>query len=147
MDILAKRIKYLRERLKEKDSKYTQGYVADIIGVARSTYTAYENGTKQPPMETVNKLADFFNVSVDYLLGRTDIKQSTKVTVAGKEVELSPEEYKLFEELKKHPILFHDLASDPEGKVKELLKLYKMKKILLEEDNEEYGEGFGEIED
>ena len=72
MDILGKRIKYQREKLKEQDNKYTQGYVAEIIGVARSTYTAYENGTKQPPVETINKIADLFNVSTDYLQGRTN---------------------------------------------------------------------------
>jgi len=133
------RLKKLRER-----KKLSQQQLADRLKINRSTYARYELGQTQPDFETLEKLADFFEVSTDYLLGRTDIK-STKV--AGKEVELSPEEYKLFEELKKHPILFHDLASDPEGKVKELLKLYKMKKILLEEDNEEYGEGFGELED
>jgi transcriptional regulator with XRE-family HTH domain len=72
MDIFAKRLRYLRERKKNEDSKYTQGYVADLIGVARSTYTAYENGTKQPPIETVTKIADLFNVSTDYLIGRSN---------------------------------------------------------------------------
>jgi Helix-turn-helix. len=137
--LLSKRLSLLR-----KEKKKTQQEMADYLGITRPAYTAYETGNRHPDYDTLQKIADYFDVSVDYLLGRTDIK-STKV--AGKEVELSPEEYKLFEELKKHPILFHDLASDPEGKVKELLKLYKMKKILLEEDNEEYGEGFGELED
>ncbi|WP_141432450.1 helix-turn-helix domain-containing protein [Bacillus sp. 03113] len=72
MDIFAKRLKFLREKKKKENSKYTQGYLADLIGVARVTYTAYENGTKQPPMETINKIADIFNVSTDYLSGRTD---------------------------------------------------------------------------
>lgn len=44
-------------------------------------------------------------------------------------------------------ILFHDLASDPEKKIKELFKLYKMKKMFLEEDDEEYGDGFRELVD
>lgn len=43
--------------------------------------------------------------------------------------------------------MFHDLATDPETKVKELIKLYKMKKMFLEDDKEEYGDGFGELED
>lgn len=49
--------------------------------------------------------------------------------------------------IKKAPIMFHELASDPEKKVKEPIKPYKMKKMFLEEDDEEYGEGFGELED
>ncbi len=72
MDILGKRIKQLRESKKQTDSKYTQGYIANLIGVARTTYTAYENGTKQPSLETVNKIADVFSVSTDFLQGRTN---------------------------------------------------------------------------
>lgn len=70
----SKRLKYLREKKKDKEPKWTQGYVADLIGVARPTYTAYENenNPKQPPLETVDKLADLFDVSADWLMGRTD---------------------------------------------------------------------------
>lgn len=75
MDILGKRLKYLREKMKKENSKYTQGYIANLIGVARVTYTAYENGTKQPPLETINKLADLFDVTTDFLQGRTDLAQ------------------------------------------------------------------------
>ncbi|MDO7908472.1 helix-turn-helix domain-containing protein [Paenibacillus sp. JX-17] len=71
MEIFSKRLKAERERKKSTDSKWTQGYVADVIGVARPTYTAYENGTKQPPLETLNRIADLFDVSLDYLQGRS----------------------------------------------------------------------------
>lgn len=69
-----KRLKAERELKKNSDPKWTQEYVANLIGVARPTYTAYENGTKEPPIDTINKIADTFNVSIDYLQGRTDIK-------------------------------------------------------------------------
>lgn len=131
-----------------KEKKKTQQEMADFLGITRPAYTAYERGNRQPDYEILQKLADFFEVSTDYLLGRTDNNEiNNKVTVAGQEISLSPEELKVFEELKKHPVMFHDLASDPEKKVKELIKLYKMKKMFLEEDEEEYGEGFGELED
>jgi len=70
--VFAKRLKAEREKRKAKDPKWTQGYVADLVGVARPTYTAYEAGTKQPPMETISKLADLFGVSTDYLHGKTN---------------------------------------------------------------------------
>ncbi|MFE4523989.1 helix-turn-helix domain-containing protein [Cytobacillus firmus] len=73
--MLGKRLRQLREEKKKDNSKFTQGYVAKLIGVARVTYTSYENGTKQPPIETVNKLADIFDVSTDYLQGRSDTKK------------------------------------------------------------------------
>ena len=41
---------------------------------------------------------------------------------------------------KKHPVMFNDLVCDPEN-------LYKMKKLFSEDDVEEYGDGFGELED
>lgn len=72
MNEFGKRLKFLREKKKTKDPKWTQGFVADVIGVARTTYTAYENGTKQPPLETVNKIVEVLGVSSDYLLGRID---------------------------------------------------------------------------
>lgn len=50
--------------------------MANQLGVARTTFTAYENNTKQPPIETVLKIANLFSVSTDFLLGRlSDGKQ------------------------------------------------------------------------
>lgn len=72
MPKIAKRIKYIRESLKDKDNKWTQGYVAERIGVARVTYTAYENDTKTPPPDIIINIADLFDVTADYLLGRSD---------------------------------------------------------------------------
>jgi transcriptional regulator with XRE-family HTH domain len=80
MNILGKRLRQLREEKKKENSKFTQGYVANLIGVARVTYTSYENGTKQPPIETVNKLADVFDVSTDYLQGRSDSRKAAIVS-------------------------------------------------------------------
>lgn len=77
--VFAKRLKYQREQLKKSNKKWTQKYVADKINVARVTYTAYENGTKAPPMETINKIADLFNVSTDYLLGRSEHPYLTEI--------------------------------------------------------------------
>ncbi|KGR88835.1 helix-turn-helix domain-containing protein [Lysinibacillus boronitolerans] len=74
MDVFAQRLKKCREDLKKTNPNYTQAFVANKIGVARTTYTAYENGTKIPPLDTVIIIADFFGVSSDYLLGRTNIK-------------------------------------------------------------------------
>lgn len=42
------------------------------IGVAESTISLYENNKRQPDFETLIRIADFFGVTIDYLLGRTD---------------------------------------------------------------------------
>lgn len=62
----------LGNRLKALRGERTQQQLADYLGITRPAYTAYERGTRQPDYETLQKLADFFDVSIDYLLGRTD---------------------------------------------------------------------------
>ena len=141
--MLSQRLKSARNRL-----RLTQEGLADKVNTTKSTISNYENGHSTPSNEMLVLLSDVLEVTTDYLLGKSEnIATTNKVTVAGQEINLSIEELKLFNELKKHPIMFHDLASDPEAKVKELIKLYKMKKMFLEEDIEEYGDGFGELED
>lgn len=61
-------------RLKEaRESKgYTQQDVADFLKITRAAYTNIENEKRDPDTNTLNKLADYFKVNLDYLLGRTD---------------------------------------------------------------------------
>jgi len=62
----------LPERLKEKraKSKLTQKDVADRLGITQSTYAYYESGRNEPDLETLTKIADIFETSLDYLAGR-----------------------------------------------------------------------------
>ncbi|WP_028987646.1 helix-turn-helix domain-containing protein [Thermicanus aegyptius] len=62
-----KRLKALRTK-----KKLTHQDMADFLGISRQAYGLYENGKREPDFHTLQKLADFFNVSTDYLLGRTD---------------------------------------------------------------------------
>ncbi|MGN1212556.1 MAG: helix-turn-helix domain-containing protein [Christensenellales bacterium] len=50
-----------------KDFKLTQQQLADYLGVAESTYRGYENGTSEPSIETLKKLATYYGVTLDYL--------------------------------------------------------------------------------
>lgn len=144
--MLGKRIAELR-----KNKGISQYELAERLGFSRGKLANYEQGSRQPDYETLQQIADYFEVTTDYLLGRSDNPESlNKVIVAGKEIELTPEEFKVFEELKKHSIAFHDLASDPEKKVKQLIKMYEfIQKDLKELDEKlELGEdGFGQFED
>lgn len=62
-----------KDRLKElrEDRGLTQDEMADILKVSRSQMSNYETGKYEPSIDTLIFLADFFNVSLDYLLGRT----------------------------------------------------------------------------
>ena len=56
------------------DKGYTQKQIAEQLGVSQNTYSQYEIGVLNYPIEALEKLADFYGVSVDYLLGRTNTK-------------------------------------------------------------------------
>ena len=59
------------ERLKElrKNAKLNQKQVADVLGLTVSAYGNYELGQREPNIESLCKLADYYGVSVDYLIG------------------------------------------------------------------------------
>ena len=62
-----KRIRDLRE-----DSDKTQKEIADILGTSQTMYARYERGANELPIRHLMKLADYYNVSTDFILGRTD---------------------------------------------------------------------------
>lgn len=66
------------DRLKKlrKEKNLYQKELAEHLGVSRPTVTQYESGQRKPDNETLEKIADFFSVSIDYLLGRTNEKSS-----------------------------------------------------------------------
>ena len=64
----------------------TQENVANILGVTRSTYKDYELQISIIPIKHLITLSDYFNVSIDYILGLTDIKQYNNVMDADKVV-------------------------------------------------------------
>lgn len=70
MIMIKLRIRDLRE-----DSDLTQKQIASHLICDQSLYSKYERGERDIPLALVIKLADFYRVSVDYLLGRTDIKK------------------------------------------------------------------------
>ena len=71
--ILARRLKQCR-----KEKGFTQWDVAIYCDITEKTYQNYELMTREPKLEILMKIADFFHVSLDYLTGRTDNKQVNK---------------------------------------------------------------------
>ncbi len=58
------------------EAKIPQTALADFIGVTRQAVSSYSLGTSLPDIEKFEKIADYFEVSTEYLLGRTDIKKA-----------------------------------------------------------------------
>ena len=65
----------LRIRDLREDNDLKQKNVADYLVCDQSLYSKYERGERPLPLEYAEKLADFYHVSVDYLLGRTNEKK------------------------------------------------------------------------
>ena len=63
------RIRALRE-----DNDFIQTQIADLLGVVQKTYSDYEVGKTRLPIDSIIILAKFYNVSMDYICGVTDIK-------------------------------------------------------------------------
>ena len=69
---------YSRIRDLHEDSDLTQKQVAQLLGMSQTGYSKYETGENDIPTQILLKLADFYNTSVDYLLGRTKERASVE---------------------------------------------------------------------
>lgn len=59
-------------KLLRKQNGYTQKQIASTLGISERAYQHYELGTRKPDYDGLVQLADYFDVSLDYLAGRTD---------------------------------------------------------------------------
>ena len=111
MKELGERLRRLRESV-----KLSQVKMAELLGVKQSSINRYEQGQSAPSLETLVRYADYFDVSLDYLLARTDNPQ-------GKLYEHHPKIVPGSEEMKQ----FIEMCFDPQSPLNE-----KLKQTLLE---------------
>lgn len=85
----------MQNRIKEirQEKNLSQTDIAKALGVTRQAISLYEKGDREPKLETWQKLADFFNVPVDYLLGIS--KDRSTLTID----DLNPEEQEAYERI------------------------------------------------
>ncbi|BCC50910.1 MULTISPECIES: helix-turn-helix domain-containing protein [Bacillaceae] len=101
------RLKKLREKI-----GLTQKFVAEKIGVKNNTLSSYESAKRQPDFHTLKKLADLYEVPIDYI-------------ITGNEFNNSPDEmWKEFLDPKTQ-IFFKDLKDAPEEKIEELIRFWE----------------------
>ena len=82
------RIKILREEL-----NMTQQELADKLDGAKSTVAMYEKGDRKPSMEVLLKLSEIFDCSIDYILGKSDIRNPEKTDLDKLQIGLSAKDY------------------------------------------------------
>ncbi len=68
-------MKYERIRQLREDMDLTQDNLAKKLNLTQRTYARYEANESNIPLEVLNKIADYYNVSTDYLLNRTNKKE------------------------------------------------------------------------
>ncbi|MGF7431057.1 helix-turn-helix transcriptional regulator [Thermoanaerobacterium thermosaccharolyticum] len=125
------------ERLSQlrKEKGLTQEELAKALNMTRSSLSLYEIGKRDPDTDTLKKIADFFNVSTDYLLGQTDIRnQADEITQA---VEDDPELAEFWNDLKQREdlkLLFKQTKKLSPKAIKQVMRIIK-----AIEDEEEGG--------
>lgn len=88
------------ENLKKlrKEKAISQKQLADVVSVSQQSINKYENHNIEPDISTLIKIADYFDTSVDYVIGHTDVKRRIE---AVESYDLNIEEGKLIESFRK----------------------------------------------
>ncbi|WP_213997003.1 helix-turn-helix domain-containing protein [Tepidanaerobacter syntrophicus] len=121
------RIKELRE-----EAKISQAELASMLGVTQQALSNYENGLREPDLDTINKIANYFGVSIDYLLCRTNVRNSDIIEEAIKD---DPELERIWNMLNNREevrVMFKKIADLKPADVKRILKIIE---IVEEEDS------------
>ena len=118
MEIISKRLKMLRE-----EAGLSQSKLGQLVGVPQSSIYRYEQGQSTPAPKTFRWYANYFDVSLDYIYGRTDDPHGVHYECVPKYKTGSPDMEK-----------FVEMCFDPNSKMNERLK-ETLLKILSEEDD------------
>jgi transcriptional regulator with XRE-family HTH domain len=102
--MLGKILKDLRKR-----NNITQAELANKVGVTTSAIGMYETDVRQPSYEVLCKLAEYFDVSVDYLLGRSTSKPQNTVKGENNIYDLDPAYYRILKQAQEEGISADDL--------------------------------------
>lgn len=62
------------------DSDLSQKKIGEILHISQRSYSHYETGSRNIPIEMLIRLADYYDTTIDYLVGRTDNKEPIKMT-------------------------------------------------------------------
>ncbi|KNF09325.1 putative transcriptional regulator [Gottschalkia purinilytica] len=120
-----------------KEKNISKEHIANFLNIPCQEYEKYESGKLHPSYETLKLLAEFFNVSLDYLLGKANTRNLYDNI---NEHDLTQEELQLLEKIKSDPeisILFHDLKNAPKKKIKQLLSIWDVISQKFDEMDEE----------
>ena len=73
-------MKFQRIQDLRTDADMSQRQLSEILHISQRSYSHYETGSRNIPIEMLIRLANYYDISVDYLIGRTDKKEMNKQT-------------------------------------------------------------------
>lgn len=137
--------KYIFKKLR-KEQNLTQEAIAEKLGVSKSTVAMWETGQRFPSPELYEQIADYFNVDIDYLYGRTNIRQKVHFDSDGNRMisvndsegyYLNPETAAIAQQIFEDPELrlLFDAAKD--ATPEDLQLVHNMLKALKRKENPE----------
>ncbi|WP_333594995.1 helix-turn-helix transcriptional regulator [Anaerospora hongkongensis] len=118
----------------------TQQQLADLTGLTRGRLNNYEQGTREPDLVTLQSLADFFQVTTDFLLGRTDTTGDFTAETMSKidqALDEDPELLAFWLETKKRPDLQLFLKQVKSASPKAIRQMMTIIKMIEEEESDE----------
>ena len=71
-------MKFQRIQDLRNDADLSQKQISEILHISQRSYSHYETGSRNSPIEMLIRLADYYDISLDYLVGRTDNKRLQK---------------------------------------------------------------------
>ena len=71
-------MKFQRIQDLRNDADLSQKQISEILHISQRSYSHYESGSRNIPIEMLIRLADYYDISLDYLVGRTDNKKMQK---------------------------------------------------------------------
>ena len=107
MATFAERLKSLR-----REKGWSQQRLADELDLSKSSVNMYERGEREPGFETMEAIADLFNVDMNYLYGRTDIKISDPIVLSPKKPTIPPG-FEPMPKMKKIPLIGSIACGEP----------------------------------
>ncbi|PKM61396.1 MAG: transcriptional regulator [Firmicutes bacterium HGW-Firmicutes-4] len=115
----------------------TQEEIAKSLGLSRAAYSHFENGRNEPDYETLKKISEYFHVSTDYLLGRTD--DPLPVRDVDQDLHAEHNYTKELEDFLRDNVttaMFQDYGDWTEEEKRDLLQFLKGQKALREQNKE-----------
>ena len=107
MATFAERLKSLR-----REKGWSQQRLADTLELSKSSVNMYERGEREPGFETMEAIADLFNVDMNYLYGRTDVKIADPIVLEPKKPTIPPG-FEPMPKMKKVPLIGAIACGEP----------------------------------